>query len=291
MILSMHKKVWKTFNCKTMADYHDLYLQTDVNLLTDVFEELRNLCINTYKLDPVNYYTSPVLSWGALLKTTNLNLELLTDYDIHLLVEKGLRGGISMVSKRYAKANNTLIESYNPNKKNSYIMYLDANNLYGWSMVQNLPTDRFKWSNRAISDILKHKADDPKGYICEVDMTYPEHIHDEHNDYPLTPEKVEVQKEWLSNYQNNLMTTQTRLKVKKLVPNLRNKQKYVVHHRNLQLYVSLGMKITKLHRVLEFDQSLWMAPYIEMNTELRKNAKSDFEKDFFKLMNNSVFIW
>ena len=87
-----------------MANYHDLYLLTDVNLLTDVFEEFRNLCINTYKLDPVNYYTSPRLSWDALLKKTNIDLELLTDYDMHLLVEKGLRGGISMVSKRYAKA-------------------------------------------------------------------------------------------------------------------------------------------------------------------------------------------
>ena len=282
------QKVWKIFDCKNMGDYHDLYLRTDVDLLTDVFEEFRNLCINTYKLDPANYYTSPGLSWDALLKKTNVNLELLTDYDMHLMIEKGLRGGISMVSKRYAKANNPLIESYDPNKKNSYIMYLDANNLYGWSMVQHLPTGRFKWSDASISDILKHKADDEKGYICEVDMTYPEHLHDDHNDYPLATEKLEVQKEWLSNYQNEIIGS-TSLKVKKLVPNLRNKEKYVVHYRNLQLYTSLGIKITKLHRVLEFDQSPWMASYIEMNTELRKKARSDFEKDFFKLMNNSVF--
>ena len=110
-----------------------------------------------------------------------------------------------------------------------------------------------------------------------------------HNDYPLAPEKLEVQKEWLSHYQHNLMTTSSCLKVKKLVPNWRNKQKYVVHYRNLQLYISLGMKITKLHRTLEFNQEPWMAPYIMMNTELRKQANSDFEKDFFKLMNNSVF--
>ena len=94
-----------------------MYLLTDVNLLSYVFEEFRNICINIYKLDPANYYTSPGLSWDALLKKTNVNLELLTDYDMHLLVEKGLRGLISMVSNRYAKANNPLSEDFDPNKK------------------------------------------------------------------------------------------------------------------------------------------------------------------------------
>ena len=282
-------KVWKTFKCKTLGDYHDLYLKTDVNLLTDVFENFRNICLQQYKLDPANYYTSPGLSWDALLKKTNANLELLTDYDMHLLVERGLRGGISMVSNRYAKANNPLLKEYDSNKKSSYIMYLDANNLYGWAMVQHLPTSGFKWSSASIEDILQHPVDDKVGYICEVDLEYPKELHQMHNDYPLAPEKLEVQKEWLSKYQHNLMTTSSCLKVKKLVPNLMPKQKYVVHYRNLQLYISLGMKITKLHRTLEFKQEPWMVPYIKMNTELRKQADSDFEKDFFKLMNNSVF--
>ena len=282
-------KVWKTFKCKTLGDYHDLYLKTDVNLLTDVFENFRNICLQQYKLDPANYYTSPGLSWDALLKKTNVNLELLTDYDMHLLVERGLRGGISMVSNRYAKANNPLLEDFDPNKKSSYIMYLDANNLYGWAMVQHLPTSGFKWSSASIEDILNHPINDKVGYICEVDLEYPDGLHQMHNDYPLAPEKLEVQKEWLSKYQQDLNPTKSSLKVKKLVPNLMPKQKYVVHYRNLQLYISLGMKITKLHRTLEFNQEPWMAPYIMMNTELRKQANSDFEKDFFKLMNNSVF--
>ena len=148
-------------------------------------------------------------------KKTNINLEFLTDYDMHLLVEKGLRGGISMVSKRYAKANNPLLEDFDPNKISSYIMYLDANNLYGWAMVQHLPTSGFKWSSTSIEDILKHPINDKVGFICEVDLEYPDELHQMHNDYPLAPEKIEVQKEWLSNYQNNLMTTQTSLRVKK----------------------------------------------------------------------------
>ena len=282
-------KVWNTFKCKTLGDYHDLYLKTDVNLLSDVFENFRNICLQQYKLDPANYYTSPGLSWDALLKKTNVNLELLTDYNMYLMIEKGLRGGISMVSKRYAKANNPLIEDFNPNEKSSYLMYLDANNLYGWAMVQHLPTDSFKWSSANIDDILKHPADDVKGYICEVDLEYPKELHDFQNDYPLAPEKLEVQSEWLSQYQQSLEPSKSSLKVKKLVPNLMPKHKYVLHYRNLQLYVELGMKVKQVHRVLEFNQKPWMAPYIMLNTELRKAAKSDFEKDFFKLMNNSVF--
>ena len=282
-------KVWNTFKCKTLGDYHDLYLKTDVNLLADVFENFRNICLKQYKLDPANYYTSPGLSWDALLKKTNVILDLLTDYNMYLMVEKGLRGGISMVSNRYAKANNPLLEDFNPNEKTSYLMYLDANNLYGWAMVQHLPTDSFKWSSANIEDILKHPLEDQTGYICEVDLEYPDELHEKHNDYPLAPEKLEVQSEWLSEYQQSLEPTKSSLKVKKLVPNLMSKSKYVLHYRNLQLYISLGMTIKQVHRVLEFNQKSWMAPYIKMNTELRKAAKSDFEKDFFKLMNNSVF--
>ena len=196
-------KVWNTFKCKTLGDYHDLYLKTDVNLLADVFENFRNICLKQYKLDPANYYTSPGLSWDALLKMTHVELELLTDYNMYLMVEKGLRGGISMVSNRYAKANNPLLEDFNPNEKTSYLMYLDANNLYGWAMVQHLPTDSFKWSSANIEDILKHPLEDQTGYICEVDLEYPDELHEKHNDYPLAPEKLEVQSEWLSEYQQS----------------------------------------------------------------------------------------
>jgi hypothetical protein len=263
--------VWKVFGCETMGDYHDLYLRTDVDLLADVFEHFRSICMDTYELDPANYYTSPGLSWDALLKKTNANLELLTDYDMHLMIEKGLRGGISMVSQRFAKANNPSVESHDLADKTSYITYLDANNLYGWAMVQHLPTSGFKWADVSIEQALSHAADSETGYILEVDMTYPDELHDAHNDYPLAPEKLEVQQEWLSAYQNEILGD-ANLKIKKLVPNLRAKCKYVVHYRNLQLYAQLGMKVEKIHRALEFKQSPWMAPYIQMNTELRKKS-------------------
>ena len=134
------QKVWETFGCRSLGDYHDLYLRTDVLLLTDVFETFRKTCLQQYGLDPAHYYTSPGLSWDALLKKTGVELELLTDYDQHLFTEKGMWGGISMVSKRYAKANNPMVEGYDSSKPKSHILYLDANNLYGWAMSQPLPT-------------------------------------------------------------------------------------------------------------------------------------------------------
>ena len=222
----------------------------------------------------------------ALLKKTGVELELLTDYDQHLFIEKGLRGGISMASKRYAKANN-------PEKPNIHISYYDANNLYGLAISQYLPTSGFRWVDdcqQLTKTIAEHPADGPEGYILEVDLDYPEDLHDAHNSYPLAPERMVVEKGWMSEYQHSLLGVgDAPTDVQKLVPNLCNKSRYVLHYRNLQLYMSLGLRLTVVHRALWFDQSPWMEPYIRKNTELRKKATSDFEKDLYKLMNNSVF--
>ena len=141
------QEVWDTFNCATLGDYHDLYLKTDVLLLADVFENFRQTALSTYKLDPAHYYTLPGYSWDCLLKCTNVSLELLTEPDMYLFVEKGLRGGISMVSNRHATANNQYMENYNNEEPMSFIQYLDANNLYGWAMSQPMPTGGFQWVN------------------------------------------------------------------------------------------------------------------------------------------------
>ena len=196
-----------------------------------------------------------------------------------------------MVSKRHAKANNDLIDGYNPKKPSSYILYLDPNNLYGWAMSQPLPTGAFRWEEdceQLAKTIADHPADDPEGFILYVDLKYPEDLHNAHNAYPLAPERMVVQKKWMSEYQHNLLGVGV-APTEKLVPNLCNKDHFVLHYRNLQLYTSLGMRLTKVHRALRFDPSPSMEPYIRMNTELRKKAASDFEKDLYKLMNNSVF--
>ena len=181
---------------------------------------------------------------------------------------------------------------YNPDKENNYIMYYDANNLYDWAMSQPLPYSGFKWCdiNKNITKKSngKYSLQKPndKVRILEVYLEYPKELH---NDYPLAPEKIAVENEWLSEYQTELLENKSVINIMKLVPNLMDKKKYVVHYRNLHLYSSLGMKHKKVHRIYEFNEKPWMEPYIRLNKELQKKAMSAFEKDFYKLMNNSVF--
>ena len=138
------RKVWNTFNIKTMGEYHDLYLKNDVPLLADVFENFRKTCLQYYKLDSCHYFTSPGLSWDAMLKMTNIKLELMTDIDMFQFIENGMRGEVSYIVNRYRKANNKYMKEYNEKAPSKYIMYLDANNLYGWAMSQYLPTGNFR---------------------------------------------------------------------------------------------------------------------------------------------------
>ena len=269
--------VWNTFNMKIFKEYHELYNITDVLLLADVFENFRDLCLKIYELDPVYYFTAPGLAWDACLKVTGVQLELLSDQNMLLMFENGIRGGISIISNRYGKANNKYLrKGYNKNLPSKYVMYVDANNLYGGAMSEKLPTHGFKWLSGGEMEKLFNnqvlQVWEKIPCILEVDLEYPENLHDLHNDYPFCPERVECKNG-----------------VKKLIPNLRNKTKYVIHYRNLIQCLKAGLKLTKIHKGIKFVESDWMKPYIEMNTNLRAMAKNNFEKDFFKLMNNSVF--
>ena len=288
------QNVWDTFNLKTMGDYHDLYLKSDILLLADVFENFRKTCLQYYKLDPCHYFTSPGLSWDAMLKMTDIKLELMVDIDMFQFIEKGMRGGISYIANRYGKANNKYMKNYDEKAPSKYIMYLDANNLYGWAMSQALPTGGFKWlSPKQIEKINlgKYTENSEKGMILEVDLEYPTELHNSHNDYCVAAEKFCVTKNMLSPYCKQILEkfNITIGQVKKLIPTLADKQQYVLHYRNLQLYLDLGLKLKKVHRVLMFNQSPWLKQYIDFNTQKRTHAKNSFEKDFFKLMNNSVF--
>ena len=268
--------VWSSFNMKTMKDYHELYNESDVLLLADVFENFRDICLKIYGLDPVHYYTAPGLAWDACLKMTGVKLELLHDENMLLMFEKGIRGGISIISNRYGKANNKYMKDFNKNKLLMFLLYFDANNLYGWAMSQKLPTGGFKWlTDKEINNLYNNQilqVWEKTPCILEVDLQYPEELHDSHNDYPLCPERVKCDKG-----------------VEKLIPNLRDKTKYVIHYKNLIQCLQQGMKLKKIHRGIKFTESEWLKPYIELNTYLRSQAKNNFEKDFFKLMNNSVF--
>ena len=193
------------------------------------------------------------------------------------MAEEGIRSGICHSIHRYTKANNKSMKNYNKDEESSYIQYVDANNLYGWAMSKKVPVNGFRWLdsdeiNEINEEFIKnYNENDKKGYILEVDVKYHKKLHDLHSDLPFLPERMEINK------------------CKKLVCNLHDKKKYVVHIKSLKQALNHGLKLKKTHRVIEFNQEAWLKPYIDMNTELRKLAKNDFEKDLFKLMNNSVF--
>ena len=265
-------KVFKALECRDLGDFHDWYLCSDVLLLADVFENFRDTCQEKYGLDPAHFYSAPGLAWAAALKYTEVNLELLTDKDMLLMFEKGIRGGMCQAIMHHARANNKYMgERYNVNEESSYIMYLDANNLYGCSMSRKLPTGGFKWVEDPESiDILGY-SDGDIGYVLEVDVDYSKTLHKLHNELPFLPEKMRLGK------------------VEKLICSLYDKEKYVVHIDTLKQAMEHGLVLKKVHRAISFKQSAWLKKYIDFNTKERTKAKNDFEKNFYKLMNNSVF--
>ena len=286
------QKVWETFGIENMGQYHDLYLKSDVLLLADIFENFREQYLHTYGLDPAHYVSLPSSSLDSAFKMTGVRLDLISDVDMFNFIEKGTRGGISTITHRYALANNKYMKNYDPHKESSHIIYSDANNLYGWAMIQKLPTGDFRWvPSPEYINLDSYDENSSKGLILEVDLEYPKELHSLHNDYPLAPEKITVGEEMLSDYCQRIQVREGIKvgQVQKLIPNLRDKEKYVLHYRNLQLYLSLGLKLKKIHRALQFSQSNWLAKYIDFNTQKRAKAKNAFEKDFFKLANNSVF--
>ncbi|GFW54844.1 uncharacterized protein TNCV_2654831 [Trichonephila clavipes] len=224
-------KVFNEFHLNNLGEYCDLYVKTDVLLLTDLFENFRKICMQTYKLDPCWYFTTPALSWDAMLLHTKVAIELFTDYDMLLFIEKGVRGGISQCCNRYAIANNRYMSNFNPDDEIKYLMYLDANNLYGYAMSKYLPLKDFVWSDNDLTeqDILNLSDESDVGYILEVDLEYPSDLHDKHSDFPLAPENKPP----------------PNCKEPRLLTTLEPKTKYVLHYSNLKLYLKLGLVLKK----------------------------------------------
>jgi DNA polymerase type B, organellar and viral. len=268
--------VWRTFQCQTLGEYSDTYLISDVLLLADIFENFRKVSLQNYNLDPAQYVTAPSLSWDAMLRKTGVTLELLTDIDMLHFFRKGIRGGVSQCSNRKAIANNSFVRDYDVTKPNSFIIYLDATNLYGWAMSQNLPMGEFRWLTfNEISNFNPLLIDDDymKGYVLEVDIEYPEYLHDVQNDLPFCPENFSPPDS----------------KHSKLLLTLQNKNKYIIHYRNLKQCLMHGLVVSKIHKILEFSQSPWLKPYIDLNTQLRNSSKNAFEAVLFKFFTNSIY--
>lgn len=274
-------RVWRTFNIKSLGEYSDLYLKTDVLLLTDIFENFRKTCLATYQLDALHYFTAPGLAFDAMLKSTKVRLELFTDIDMAMFVEQGIRGGVAQCSNRYAKANNRYMgNQYNPLLPTSYLMYFDINNLYGAAMSQCLPYAEFVFMEGADYknlDILNHPDDAEFGYIFDCNLEYPKHLHESHSDLPLAPEH------------RIPPASYSKFQMKKLMLTFYPKKNYIIHYRNLKLYLKYGMQLVTVNKILRFKQSPWLKTYIDLNTSMRQMSRNDFDKNFYKLMINSVF--
>ena len=214
----------------------------------------------------------PREAFYSKLNMAGVREELLLDPDMLLMFERGIRGGITQSVNRWAKANNPYMGSeFDPDEKTNYLQYLNANNLYGWAMSQPLPTGGFRWVDikpDKISKLAKRKS---KGYLLEVDVRYPKELHDSHNDLPFMCERMKING------------------VEKLIPNLYDKMRYVIHIRALDQALKHGLVLERIHKAIEFKQLAWMKEYIDFNTKLRTAATNDFAKDSYKLMNNSVF--
>ncbi|XP_060881669.1 uncharacterized protein LOC132953153 [Metopolophium dirhodum] len=227
--------VWNHFSCQTLGEYSDLYLKIDVLLLADVFENFRDLCLTTYHLDPSFYYTAPGFSFDCMLKYTGQQLELLHDYDMLLMIEKGIRGGLTQASMRYAKANNEKTPDYDSTKPKSWLVYQDCNNLYGYAMSQFMPYGVFNWVEPTLDGLNALDDSSPIGRMYEVDISYPKELHDKHNDLPFLPK-------------NDIPPGS---KVKKLMATLHSKKNYVIHYRNLQQAIKNGLVVEKHIEPLE----------------------------------------
>ena len=271
------KLIWKHFNIKNLGEYHDLYLETDVLLLTDVYENFRKQCITDYELDPAHYYTLPNFAWDAMLLKTGIELELLHDEEVYKMIEQGLRGGMVQCAYKKAIANNKYMgEDYDKSKPSSYISYLDANNLYGLAMCKKLPYKNIKFvkDNFTEEDIKYYNSDySSKGYILDVDLEYPKECHDKHIDYPLAPEIMNITADMLSDVQKQIYKKYNNgndpkdEKTNKLILNVMDKQNYVLHIDILKFYLKQGLKIKKINRVIEFRHKQWLKPWIDFNTE------------------------
>lgn len=279
-------KCWDFLKCVEFGDYHDFYLKLDVLLLAEVWSAFVDLSYETHGLDPSHCISLPQFSWQCMLKMTKIELDAfyqqepslkhpegINQSDMHFMIEKNLRGGISSVcGLRHVKSN----DQYK-------LMYLDAINLYGFVMLQKLPKGDYKWelANWTIDEILQLDPNAERGYFFEVDIHTPIHLHTLLNDYPPAPEAASI---------SSILNTKKTGEDTKLLLTLRDKTKYLVHYRLLQFYIKLGLEVTKIHSVLSFKQEHIFQAYIQLNADLRAaNSLSDFKKAFYKFINNAIF--
>ena len=287
-------KVWNHFDMKTLREYHDFYLTLDVLLLSDVFERFRHAMLKAHGLDCLHFPSLPSMTLQMALKITDVELDLITDPSIYLMIESGIRGGLSYVAKRHARANVPDSPEYRPDEPPSYLAYWDCNSLYATCQTYSLPVGDFRFlTDEEIRtfDVHSVPADSSTGFILEINLRYPESLHDLHNAYPLAPDHLKIEEDMLSPTLRDILsaTDMRHTTSTKLVSDLRDKTHYVTHYRCLQFYLAHGLELTKIHRIISFTQRPFMLPFVQYCNEQRRNAESDFESGLYKLFANSFY--
>lgn len=284
------QSVWSEFQCENLVDYTELYCKIDTVLLAEIFQAFRKRMYNFSELDPAHYISLPSYAYDSMLKITNCVIELPTDINMIHFLESAKRGGVSFINTRYL-ASNTIT-----NDINSEIIYIDANNLYGLAQMANLPYSNFRWLTNSECEnfsLDNLNVEGEFGYMVECDLHYPKHLHKKHSNLPLAPEVLQIEYDNLSPYAKNavlLTDGKQRYQDVKLMSTFHDRKNYVTHIKNLQLYLSLGMKLKKIHRILEFKQKKLIAPYIEKTTKERQLSTTKFEKNLFKLLVILIFL-
>ena len=274
---------WRAFKIKDLKAYLELYLKIDTVLLADCMEAFRKFCLGNFQLDPMNYVTLPSFAYDAFLKMSGERIKLFDDFDMHLFIDSGIRGGLTQASLKFAKANNPYIpDSFDPSQPTSYISYVDANGLYNYIMSSVcLPYDKYEWleENEILwlkENILNIPDDGAEGYILSVNVKYPESLHNYHTWLPFLPEKR--------------IPPPNSSKHCKLLACLNDKKDYVIHYVVLKQALQNGLILEKVNRGIKFLQKPYMKTFMEKCGELRKEAKNDpFKSATIKLIANANF--
>lgn len=277
---SFASEMWQMFDCKNLLDYAELYCKIDTILLAEIFITFRNKMFDFSGIDASRYISLPAFAFDTMLKLTKNEIELPQDLDMIQFLERGKRGGLSFINTRHVKIENDATEE---------VAFLDANNLYGFSQMCKLPLNNFRWLSQTEIDRFdfSQNFDGHKGYFVECDLHYPKSLHEKHANYPLAAEILEVHYEHLSPYSKRaVFLTEGKKKYKdvKLMTTFFDRTNYICHIKNLVMYMSLGLKLLKIHKILEFSQKRLFAPYIKKTTKARQQATNKFEMDLFKLM-------
>ena len=273
------REIIKKFNIKNGEELTQLYLKSDVILLADAFEKFIKISVEEYGINPLYCVSLPRYTWQYGLKYTGINLQTLQDKDMILLLENNIRGSISSVmGDRYIKSD-----------KNKKILYIDANNLYGHSMSEPLPYDEIKFDDNVnLEDILNTPVNSDIGYFVEADLKYSDNIKEKTKKFPFAPMNKKINPDNFNDYMKEIKPD-TYKQSSKLICDWSDKKNYLIHYRLLKFYIRHGMIVDKIHNVISFKQSRWLEKYINFNTQKRNKAKNDFEKHFYKLLNNAFY--